>query len=319
MMPRFTIAQITRGGFAVEQLRNETTGEQVEIIPALGGMVHRLALGKTVPHDLLASDTDQELRANPLFRGRMLFPFSDRIPRARYIYENRIFHLTANCAEEPSAIHGLVYDQAFSILNRGPDSRGCVLVLEYRIRPERFPGYPFAITLKIEYILTSAGFELKFEIFNHGTAAAPLALGWHPYFSFDGSLDEVTLRNDSRDYVEVGQDLIPTLNLLKTEGSAFDFSKAALVANREIDITLACPENGRTILAGKGRKIALFQDPIFFKYTQIYVPKNHGSISLEPLSAATNAFNFHGLGLKVLPPGRSLQAIVRVQVEKGYY
>jgi aldose 1-epimerase len=314
-MSRFTIEQITRGGFAVEQLRNENTGEWIEIIPALGGMVHRLALGRNGPHELLAFDTDQELQTNPLFLGRMLFPFSDRIPRARYIYENRIFHLTANCAEEPSAIHGLVYNQAFSILNRGLDFRSCALVLEYRIRPERFPGYPFDITLKIEYILTSAGFELKFEIFNQGTAAAPLALGWHPYFSFDRSFEKVTLQNDSREYVEVGPDLIPMLNLLQTKDSAFDFSKAAPVANREIDITLACPENGRTILAGKSRKILLFQDPRFFKYTQIYIPKDHGSIAVEPLSAATNAFNFHGLGLKVLPPGRRLQAIVRVQVE----
>ncbi|RPI78994.1 MAG: hypothetical protein EHM45_04515 [Desulfobacteraceae bacterium] len=313
-MSEFTIAQITRNGFTIEQLRNEATGEWVEIIPALGGMVHRLALGKNGPRDLLAFDADWELPGNPLFRGRMLFPFSDRIPRAQYIYENRIFHLAANSAEDGGAIHGLVYDQAFTTIKRTLDQAGCALLLEYRIEPARFQGYPFDVILRIRYVLNAAGFGLTFEITNPGAEAAPLTLGWHPYFSFGGLLEEVTLQNDARQYVEVGPDLIPTLDLRQTKDSAFDFCKTASVANREIDMTLACPENGRTVLAGKNRKIFLFQDPRFFKYTQIYIPKDHGSIAVEPLSAATNAFNFHGLGLRVLPPGKRLRAAVSVQI-----
>jgi aldose 1-epimerase len=315
-MTLFSIQQTTRGGFQARQLKNESTGEFVEIIPALGGMVHRLVLKKNEQlHDLLAFDSDQELKINPLFRGRILFPFNDRIPQAQYYYGNRVFHLTPNCGEEPCAIHGLVYDQPFIIISQKADHQRCSLVLEYQIRSERFKGYPFDVSLRIEYVLTVAGFDLKFEIFNQGATAAPLALGWHPYFTFGGSLKGASLQARSAFYLEVGPDLIPTLNFLKTAGSIFDFSKARPVENREMDITLACPENGETTLSGSDGKIILFQDPYFYKYTQIYIPKDQVAIAVEPISAATNAFNFHELGLSVLQPGERIQTVIRVRLD----
>jgi aldose 1-epimerase len=314
-MTLFSIQQTTRGGFQVLQLKNESTGEFVEIIPALGGMVHRLVLkNNNQLHDLLSFDADQELKLNPLFRGRILFPFNDRIPQAQYSYGNRVFHLTPNCGEEPCAIHGLVYDQPFIMAGQAMNDHACSIRLEYKIQPERFQGYPFEVTLRIEYILSGAGFELKFEIFNQGATAAPLALGWHPYFTFGGSLKGASLQARSAFYLEVGPDLIPTLNFLKTAGSIFDFSKAKPVENREMDITLACPENGETTLSGSDGKIILFQDPYFYKYTQIYIPKDQVAIAVEPISAATNAFNFHELGLSVLPTGQRIQAVIRVRL-----
>jgi len=93
-------------------LHNSLTNECVEIIPDLGGTVYKIALNRNgILHDVLASDGEELLRENPLYRGRILFPFHDCIPYGIYQFRGKYFELIINCAEDGSAIHGLLYDK----------------------------------------------------------------------------------------------------------------------------------------------------------------------------------------------------------------
>ena len=62
----------------------------VEIIPENGATVNKLFVSFNGNlHNILCNDKDEEILANPCFRGRLLFPFNDMIPNATYVYDNK--------------------------------------------------------------------------------------------------------------------------------------------------------------------------------------------------------------------------------------
>ena len=42
------------------------------------------------------ADSDEEILLNPLFRGRLLFPFNDRIPNGKYYFDGREYSFPIN-------------------------------------------------------------------------------------------------------------------------------------------------------------------------------------------------------------------------------
>ncbi|MFW6209687.1 MAG: hypothetical protein ACOC7X_13390, partial [Spirochaetota bacterium] len=54
-----------------------------------------------------------------------------------------------------------------------------------------------------------------------------------------------------------------------------------------------------------------------FAYSQVFIPPTRSSIALEPISAATDAFNKPELGLRVLAPGAEAEGRVSVLVSKS--
>lgn len=311
----FTITENPKNGLTYLTISNQSTNECVEIIPTLGGMVHKLKLqlgGTAQP--LLFHDSEDELLENPSFRGRFLFPFNDRIPWGRYTFAGESYQLPINSEADQSSLHGLIYNRAFKEIDQSITNEAGSLTLGYTISSDQFSGYPFSVGLQISYTLKQNCLELQFTIENFEDRAVPIALGWHPYFTLNRPVDELHLKAEADHYVEVDETLIPTRNLPLCRGTAYDFSEGQPLGAKELDIAVSVPTEGITQLSYADQAISLSQDPKFFKYTQLYIPDSRQSIAIEPVSAATNAFNFTELGLIELKAKEILQTYASVTV-----
>lgn len=321
----FAIYPDSRNGIDFLILKNESNNEFIEIIPDLGATVNKLCLqinGKV--RNILFCDDDNEILDNPLFRGRILFPFNDAIPAGIYQLNNKTYKLDVNIKRDEStfhdieadnlAIHGFIYNKKPETVLKECDREQCSVSFQFAIGKEQVTGYPFDIILTIKYILLEHELKLKFEAQNSGEVAAPLSFGWHPYFTFDNSIKNVVLKTASEKYVETDETHISTRRILDCKDSKFDFRNGKNISSLNIDNALTVPSDGYTYLFKDGQKITLHQDTKTFKYVQLYVPDDNKSIAVEPVTAATNSFNFHELGLRVLEPGEKIDTFASVRV-----
>lgn len=316
---KFIVEHTDKGSLHFITLRNLINREKVEIIQNLGGTVFQVSLSNgSKLHDLLYSDSTEELRTNPLYRGRLLFPFNDRIPDGKYTFAGKEYQLPINSEEDQSAIHGLVYDQPFTLVDESLNKESCSVTLQFKIKADQFRGYPFEIQFQVKYILSEHQLKLEFRIENIGYQVAPIALGWHPYFQFNESLQKVALKSRSEHFVEVGANLLPTLNVLNCENTKYDFQESKEIGMEDYDIALTAPVDGVSTIMNRDISILLTQDISFFKYLQLFTPEDRTSVAVEPISAATNAFNVHELGMRTIAPGDSIRTDVSVGiVESG--
>lgn len=326
---RFEATEETLDGIETLCLRDAETGALSAILPQLGGTVRRLVLptrsssvsqapGQALTR-VLEEDTPQEVSRNPGFRGRILFPFNDRIPQGAYRFDRRDFRLRQNEPESESAIHGLIYDRRCKVSSVTADDRGARLTLSYHITPDEFPGYPFAVQLRAHYRLSEHGFELRLEALNTGSVAAPVSLGWHPYVATPNGVDAAFLRCPAGRFVEVDDQLLPTGALPPVAGGALDFRNAEPIGRRELDIALERragpndPSAAVTTFVDRGCDVvALRQSNPPFRFTQLFIPRSRSSLAVEPVTAATNAFNRPELGLARLQSGERLIGTVSV-------
>lgn len=290
-----------------------------QIIPELGGMVHKVSLldpatDETYP--ILEHDSDEELISNPWYRGRILFPFNDRIPDGKYTYNNQEYQIPMNFAEEGCAIHGFVYNKPFKVIKRTTSASEASLLLRYVIPEDTLEYYPFGLTLYVTYILTDEEFKVDFYIENTGSKTAPVSLGWHPYFILGSKVDDLKLTLDSREYIPVDDDLMPTGDICLTRASSFTFDEGMEIKDQELDIALSTPDNETIELAGKGAALEFQWPKSFFEYTQIFIPPHRKSIAIEPVTGATNNFNLPALGLNEIEPEGAIEGVATIRFKK---
>lgn len=300
-------------GQAILQLRNQTSNEFAEIFPNLGGTVRSIVLNNgNALQSILKGDTDEEIESNPKYRGRLLFPFNDRIPKGEYSFDGKTYRLNPNSKKDGSAIHGLIHNRTLSVFSKETTDDFAKLVLYTKIENEK--GYPFQLELFVHYVLKAGTFRLEFHVHNLDKKKVPVALGWHPYFQLGAPTDSLKLKCASTGYVEVDNALIPTRKIPECHGSNFDFCNTVPIGKRELDIALKVPTDGVTTLVNGKSTLILRQDPKNMHFMQIYIPPDRSSIALEPVTAATNSFNFPELGLHILNPKESFTTWAEVEL-----
>jgi len=296
-------------------LKNKSNGEYVEVIPDYGATVNKICLFlKDSIKNILYNDADGEISDNPLFRGRILFPFNDAIPGGIYKFDNKTYNFDINMKKENIALHGFIYKQSPKSISKMHNQHQCSVSFVFDSKNQT-PGYPFEISLKVTYILKEHELKVEFTILNTGKVNAPFSLGWHPYFTFDNSIDNTILILKSEKFIEVDKNLIPTRRVINCKNSQFDFHEGKNISNLDLDVGLTVSPDGYMYLSKNDMTIVLHQDVNFFKFVQLFIPDDNKSIAIEPISAGTNSFNFHELGVTVLKPKETKETFASVSVK----
>lgn len=289
---------------------------RMAVYPELGGTVRSLAL---VPADgdtavsILAGDKEEEFVQNPWFRGRILFPFCDRIPGGVYRFEGREHRLPPN-QEDGSAIHGLIYDRPGAIRELSADR----LRLRWILGED--PGYPFPVELEVDYRLTRSAASLAFRASNIGKSPAPVGFGWHPYFTLpDTAAKDLQLMIPCESFVEVEEDLAPTGRLLSVSDAEgrYDFRSPRPLGREEYDIAFPADpgEEGLVASIASSRYRIDLRISGDLQYFQLFTPPDRESVALEPISNVTDAFNRNDMGMQILAPGEKLSARIEVALQ----
>ncbi len=239
-------------------------------------------------------------------RGQVLAPWPNRISEGSYEFEGVRHEPAINDRASGSAIHGLVRWSSWSVLEREPRR----VVLGHKLHPQ--PGYPFALSLRVDYALSEQGLRVSTTATNVGTDACPFGLGAHPYLlPGTPTVDSATLS-------------LPARRVLGADGwtavqdAGLDFQEPRALGPRKLDHCFGELERGEDGLArvvlgdpSAGAGVTLWADEAY-SYLMLYTGDDRPdvarrSLAVEPMTCPPQAFRT-GESLIVLAPGDSTNA-----------
>ena len=96
-------------------------------------------------------------------------------------------------------------------------------------------GFPGKVTAQIRYRLEQNSISLEYRATTD--TPTPINLTNHAYFNLGNrtAIDHHQLKINSKQYLELGSDLVPTGKLLSSEGTPFDFQKRKLLKKTRLD------------------------------------------------------------------------------------
>jgi aldose 1-epimerase len=270
-----------------------------ELHPELGGSIAGLWLGD-VP--VLRSTPAAELTSARLSGCYPLVPFSNRIGQASLVWQGTRHPLVRNNGDEPHAIHGVGWQRPWSVL----DSDAVSAMFAYEHRADA--SWPFAFDCSHTYRLTPEGLEMTLSLTNQAGEPAPAGLGWHPYF-VKRPRSRISFQASGR--WEMGPDKLPTV---RKPARGIDADCAFLDVDHCYD-----GWDGVAHLRDEAMHVrvrsALGRVVVFTNDTREYV-------AIEPVSHVNNAVHLYAaglpadeLGLRVLAPGETMHAEMRIEVE----
>lgn len=281
-------------------------GEQRAVIVEVGGGLRSYSVGVRDVLDGYAVD-----RLATSGRGQVLVPWPNRIEDGRYTFDGHEQQLPLTEPEHGNAIHGLVRWVAWTIAERTHDR----VVMRHVIHPQ--PGYPFVVSVEVEYALSAGGLTVRTAATNLGATACPFGAGAHPYLTLGtGLVDSLSLRIpahqvtifDSRD-LPAGTEAV--------DGTAYDFRASrpigdTVLDNAFTDLTRDDDGRARVLLTDPaGGELALWVDesyPYLMVFTGDPLPDvARRSIAVEPMTCPPNAFR-SGESLIRLEPGETTTA-----------
>ena len=277
-------------------LRNELSGELVEILPSVGGNINRLLIKKDeLLHSILkVKKTKTDFEGTAIFNGAKLFPFPNRIDNGKYYFGENEYKLEINYTEENNACHGFIYNRDFYIVHQMAGDDFAEIQLAYKYNGEA-EGYPFKFDILLTYRLQNiVGLTCITEVVNRDQKDLPLGDGWHPFIQINNCVDDLFLKFQSQCRLEVNQNLIPTG---KTKGYN-KFISGRKINDTKFDDCFVLTTNGskhytEIYSETKNLKIVLWQETgnKKYNYLQLYIPPQRDCIAVEPMTCAPNSFN----------------------------
>ena len=271
-----------------------------DICPELGGSVAGLWL-----HDIpvLRSTPGAELTSVRQSGSYPLVPFSNRIGYGQLQWSGTSHPLVKNFDPEPHTIHGLGWERPWAVL----ESREHYALLSLEHRADA--AWPFDFDCSQAFKLEDGALDMSLSITNQSQAAAPVGLGWHPYFV---KRADAQVQFASTGRWEMAADKLPTH---REPNAGLDQPTANLTVDHCFDgwagtLTLRDSQMRVTVSSALSRLV-------------VFTTPERDNIAVEPVSHVNNALalmantgvSAESLGVVVLQPGESFSCSMRIAVE----
>jgi aldose 1-epimerase len=273
------------------------SGDQRAVVVSVGGGLRTYSAGGGSVLDGYGAD-----EVCPSGRGQLLLPWPNRIEDGSYEFGGQTHQLPLDEPERRNAIHGLTRWSEWSPVEREPERA----VLEHVVHPR--PGYPFTLSLRVEYALGEEGLSVQIDATNAGSEPCPYGAGAHPYLAVEGDrVDEVELHVPARTVLRSNDRALP-VGESPVEGK-LDFRESRPVGSTVLDhcfTDLEREADGRArVRIGTTTLWADGSWPYLMVFTGDPLPDvARRSVAVEPMTCAPNAFR-SGAGLVVLEPGET--------------
>ena len=176
------------------------------------------------------------------------------------------------------------------------------------------PGFPFALDLRIDYLLSPGGLSVTTTATNIGPNRCPFGAGAHPWFLAGAPIDDtIVLRVPATTVLRSDDRGIP-IEAIPVEGTELDFREPRQVGSARLDHAftgLARDADGLarvTLRRPDGIGITLWCDasyPYVMLTTGDVLPDvDRRSLAIEPMTCPPNAFQT-GEALVTLAPGEA--------------
>ena len=244
-------------------------------------------------------------------QGDVLIPFPGRIAGGRYTWDGVEYQLPLTDKDGPNAIHGFVRKVDWVLASHSLSSAA------FTLHFAGAEGYPFPLTLRIEYSLDANGLQVDTTITNSGAHDAPVAMGFHPYFTVGSAqVDVDTLQLPFNEVLEFER-LIPTGKVMGVAEAGLDFRDGRVIGSTQFNHCFLSPSRGvdgrvRVRLTSGLHACSVWMDEAFdycVVYTGDALPPGvaRTSIAIEPMSCGSDALNHPEWGLARLGIGSTLR------------
>ncbi len=316
---RFSISHFTENGLDLVALKDKKSGTQITVLPLIGACLHEFSI-RLNDHSFNIVENyknieEAKTKASVNYKNSKLSPFPCRIDEGIYFFNNKEYKFQ-NKFRDGSAIHGLLFQKPFEVIDEMADEKMASLILKYEYKKDD-AGYPFDYQCEIRYLLKPDNIlKIDTVVSNLSNTEIPIADGWHPYFRLGNNVNECMLRFNKGDMVEFNDKLIPTGKLI----SYNLFNESTLLNDVFLDnCFIPAQKNGEAICEIYNPinklKISFFTNGSY-PYLQIFTPDDRKSIAIENLSGAPNCFN-NKMGLTLLQPRHSKTFTVYYQANIG--
>ena len=273
-----------------------------DIHPDLGGSLAGLWLGQIPVLDSVDPASMTTVRQAASYP---LVPFSNRIGYGQLHWAGTNHPLITNFAPEPHTIHGVGWQRPWTVLES--DAHMALLSFEHRADG----SWPFDFDTSQAFKLDAGGLEMTLSITNQSPAAAPVGLGWHPYFV---KRPDTQVQFAASGRWEMGDDKLPT--------------------HREPHTGLHQATGDLTVdhcFEGWAGELRLEDSVLRVRVTSalrhlvVFTTPQRGNIAVEPVTHVNNALNLmaqtgasaEDLGVVILQPGETYVCSMRIDVERA--
>ena len=281
-------------------------GDQRATIVEVGGGIREYAVGDRAVLDPYPLDDlcDGE-------HGAPLIPWPNRLADGTYRFDGTDYAVPLTEPEKHNAIHGFLSWRPWQAVVHS-DSQ---VVMCARLLP--LAGYPFALDVRVAYVLAGDGLMVSTTATNIGDQACPYGSGQHPYLSAGGGhVDDCIfeLRASTR-ILTANERQLPT-GTAPVAGTDFDFCVGRRLGNQKLDTPYTDLDRdaaGRAwarLTAPDGMQAEVWVDehyPVIEIFTgdTLVPPRRRRGLGTEPMTCPPNAFQT-GESLARLEPGQSL-------------
>ncbi|QTD36917.1 aldose 1-epimerase [Polaribacter batillariae] len=228
------------------------------------------------------------------YSSAILFPFANRIEEGKYSYKNTKYQFKSNEPKSKNALHGLVFNKEFKILEKEITSNSCAVTIYYSERNE-CKSFPFKYSIYLTYTLLENELQLKVTVKNNDTKSFPFVLGWHPYFNCNNFKNSyLSFKSDKK--ISFDKNLITKDIINHKTASKFKLE------NKQLDDCFVLEDNIVQFFTSKYQlEISSTSEENFL---QLYTPKNKPVIAIEPMTGISNSFN-NKIGLQELDANKT--------------
>ncbi|MDP5158317.1 MAG: aldose 1-epimerase [Flaviramulus sp.] len=244
------------------------------------------------------------LTYNNSYASSILFPFANRIKDGSYQFNGITYKFYINEKELNNALHGLVFNKTFEVLDISTTDTFATVKLKYN--EERVcKGFPFTYSIFLEYLLTDNTLDVNVEIINTDTKMFPFTLGWHPYF-FSEDLSISTILFDAKKKLKLDDRNIAQELIINEQSTGFKIN------NQFLDDCFILDSN--QVIFKTPRYNLTFNSTEDQSFLQLYTPPHKNTIAIEPTTGVSDSFN-NSIGLKVLKPNTSYHINWKLKID----
>lgn len=229
-----------------------------------------------------------------------LVPYANRIPNGQFSWAGRQVSLRTNMGDHPHPLHGSGWLAPWREVRRDPSSA----LLEHAY--DGLGDWPWAYVAHQHIALDAAGCTVRLMVQNSSVEAAPIGLGFHPYFRRSA---ETRVHFEAAEMLGIDADCLPTGERHAPDALA-PWSEGAALPQGLVDNSFTGWGGTATITDDKGTiTLRGFGTPI----CHVFAPANGGELCLEPVSHPPDAVNRSPQSIPVLPPGCVAGIAMRVE------
>jgi aldose 1-epimerase len=301
-----------------QQLKSSIYTGQVETDSATGQPVIVLARGGDHPLTAKIAPKDganlyslnyegKELLYGPLsldslpgyrYGTPVLYPAPNRVAGGKFTYGGRTFNFGIN--EKDRFLHALVHSVPwqYDAPTAGPESAQVEMYLDFTPGSALYEKFPFNHRFSLKFTLDSLGIRFDYSVINRDSLTLPYGFAIHPYFTFLGNRDQVSLCVPAQWHMQA-VDLMPTGKLDSLAGSPYDLRKPTPVDSLVLDEVYygMRPESPAFLeYSQTGLKVVL-DASAEFTHMVVYAQPQNPFVCVENQTCSTDAHNLYARGL----------------------